>query len=432
MQRFPENSPRAKKPTRRRYLAIVAPSILVLCVAAVPAGAESGLPESGLSEADAVARGLELAPFRDVEQGDVARSRVRESAERRWSNPVLEYSREDAGGSTEHIATVSQELTLSGRRGLRANAAGRRTAAAEGRSRRLRQLRAVDIRTAYYSVLAAQERVTAAQTWVDRLHEAERAVARREAAGDVSTYDHRRVARELYSAETTVSRERAALEEAWTLLAPRIDVEPMADGSWPMLTGVLLPAAELPSLDVALEGLNRRGDLEAIENEIRAAGLYGEAAGRGWIPPVTIGAGPKFVDNDGASDGGFVVTASVPLPVFNRGQAEQMRAVADVRVARGRAALLRAEAEAQLRGAWRNAGQLEAAARELATRTESASPALIRAAEAAYHGGEIGVLEMLDAYRTGFEDRLQRIELETEARRARNAVDLAGAGGLDG
>jgi cobalt-zinc-cadmium efflux system outer membrane protein len=412
-------------------LVIVALSIIVLCAVAVPARADTSLPASGFSEADAVARGLALAPFRDVEQGDIARSRVREAAERRWSNPVVAYSREDAGDTTEHLASVSQELTLSGRRGLRAAAAGRRTAAAEDRSRRSLQERAADIRTAYYSVLAAQERITAARTWVERLREAERAAARREAAGDVSTYDHRRVARELYRAETTESRERAALEEAWSVLAPKIELAPAADGSWPLLTGTLLPDSDLPSLEVALEGLDRRGDLGAIENEIRAAGLYGEAAGRGWIPPVTIGAGPKFVDSDGASDSGFVVTASVPLPVFNRDQAEQMRAVADVRAARGRAALLRAEAEAQLRGAWRNAGQLEAAARELAARTEAASPALIRAAEAAYQGGEIGVLEILDAYRTGFEDRLQRIELEVEARRARIAVDLAGAGGFD-
>ena len=431
MQRSRGRISMTRKPIIGRYLTIGMALLPAIGAAALPVRAESASPVPGLSEAEAVARGLALSSYRDVEQRDVDRARVQESGERLWPNPVVSYSREDAGGTTEHFATLSQELSLSGRRGLRAAAAERRTAAAEGRARRSRELRAAEIRTAYYSVLAAQDRITAATTWVDQLRDAERAAARRAAAGDVSAYDHRRVARELHSAETTVARERAAFEDAWTVLAPWIDVDPAGDGSWPLLSGTLLPEGDFPSLEASLEGLSGRGDLEAIENEIRAAGLSGEAAGRGWIPPVTIGAGPKFVDVDGANDTGFLVTASVPLPVFDREQPEQLRAAAEARAARGRAVLLRAEAEAHLRGAWRNAAQLGAAAREHAARTETDSPGLIRAAEAAYQGGEIGVLEILDAYRTGFEDRLRRIELEAEARRARIAVEVAGAGGID-
>jgi cobalt-zinc-cadmium efflux system outer membrane protein len=383
---------------------------------------------SALTEEEAVERGLALPAYTDTLQADVAAARARAQEERLWPNPVISYSREDAS-DTEDMAWLAQEFQLSGRRGLRSKAADELLIAAEQRAARQRDLRAARIRAAFYSVLLAQKRVRATTTWMRQLQDAVETVARREAVGDVSAYDKRRVERELHNAESRVATESAALEAAWVRLAPQVGLEPDANDGWPALLGVLLPETELPSLNELAAIMKTRADLQAIENEARAAELEGRAADRGWIPPLTLGAGPKTVDADGSRDTGFVVTASIPLPVFQRDQAGRIRAAGEARAARGILSLRRAKALAQLQGAWRNAILMTEAARRFAATTEDTSVHLIRTAEAAYRGGEIGVLELVDAYRTSLDDDLRRLEIELEARRARIELDLAAGGG---
>jgi cobalt-zinc-cadmium efflux system outer membrane protein len=283
----------------------------------------------------------------------------------------------------------------------------------------------------FYSVLLAQQRVDATAMWAEQLEEAVQAVARREDAGDVSSYDRRRVERELHNAVSRVATETAAREVVWARLAPLIGAEESHESPWPRVTGVLLPDEELPSLEDLAAKLNQRADLRALTEKVRAAELSGRAAGRGWIPPITVGAGPKIVDADGSRDTGFVVTASIPLPVFDREQTEAARAAGEARAARGTLALRQAEASARLRAARHNVERLAEAARRFVSQSGDAPAQLIRSAEAAYRGGEIGVLELVDAYRTGLDDQLRRLELELQARRARIDLDLATGGGSD-
>ncbi len=175
--------------------------------------------------------------------------------------------------------------------------------------------------------------------------------------------------------------------------------------------------------------METRADMQALRKEIRAAELQGDAAARGWIPPVTVGAGPKIVDAGGDRDTGFAVSASLPIPVFQRQQAARIRADGEARHALGQLSWRRAAALARLRGAWRNAGRLTDAARSFAGKMEGASAQLVRSAEAAYRGGEIGVLELLDAYRSNLDDELRRLDLEMQARFARIALDVTVGGG---
>jgi cobalt-zinc-cadmium efflux system outer membrane protein len=43
--------------------------------------------------------------------------------------------------------------------------------------------------------------------------------------------------------------------------------------------------------------LNGRPDLQALARRAEAADLDGRAASRGWVPDVTVGVGPKRIDN---------------------------------------------------------------------------------------------------------------------------------------
>ena len=51
-------------------------------------------------------------------------------------------------------------------------------------------------------------------------------------------------------------------------------------------------------------------------------------------------------------------------------------------------------------------------------------------ADAAYRGGELGILELLDAFRGAVDDELQGLELALLARRARIELERAAGGGF--
>lgn len=415
-----------KKPTGGRSCSVFSGLLLGLSVLSLSATAQAATQT--LTEEEAVARGMEIPAVEDVLQRGGAIARAQAMEERLWSNPVLSYSREDTSDSAEDMALLEQELIVSGSRGLRAAAADRLVFAAKHAANRHRDLRVARIRREFYSVLVAQERVAATREWARQLEAAVDVVARREAGGDVSAYDRRRVERELRHAESRVISEEAALEQAWAHLAPLVLMAPASDGRWPTAIGTLLPSVDAPSLDDLQSALKLRPDLLALDEKASAAELTGRAAARGWVPPITLGAGPKTVDGEGARDTGFVVTASVPIPVFRREQPEAVRAEAEARYRRGRRVLERAEAEARLRALWRNVDRLTRAAQRFAKQNGDSSAQLVRSAEAAYRGGQIGILELLDAYDSRLDDELRRLELKFEARQARIDLDSTTGG----
>jgi cobalt-zinc-cadmium efflux system outer membrane protein len=174
----------------------------------------------------------------------------------------------------------------------------------------------------------------------------------------------------------------------------------------------------------ALSRLDRRPDLQALARRAEAADLEGRAAARGWVPDVTLGVGPKRIDNGITRENGTVVSLSIPLPVFDRQQAGQQRAAAEALHARGELGFARARAEGDLRGLHRQVERLVAASADYRARAVGESAELLRIAEAAYQGGESTLLELLDAYRGALEAEMTALDLEWKARQARIDYDL--------
>ena len=411
-----------RKPTSHRCLLMFVAVFLMT----LPSFRGANAQQVELSEPDAVRRALALPAWSDVVERDAALARAAAMEARQWPNPAIEYSREDAGGSVEDIVTLSQELSLSGSRGLLATAAARRVDAAEARRERRHADRAAAVRHAFLGGSAAQRRLQAAEEWARQLESAVEVVARREAAGDVSAYDKLRVERELRAAEARVALASSAVATEWASLAAMTGID-AADPSELMLVGEPLPTTPLPPLEVVLARVDERGDLRAAEVDAHAADLERSAAARGWIPSITVGGGTKRVDAGGTSDTGYVVAASLPLPLFRREEPRRLAAEAEARAARGEHALQRAALRMRVRGLWQNASRLAAAAQRFADGRDDPGD-LVRTAEAAYRGGEIGVLELVDAYRSRYESRLSQLELLVAARRARIELDAAVGG----
>jgi cobalt-zinc-cadmium efflux system outer membrane protein len=328
----------------------------------------------------------------------------------------LEFGRDKTGMSRERSWQLSQPFDLSGRRGLRGEAARQRLAATEADNRARRAERAAELRRAFHELLRQQEATRAIAAWGDRFARIDGVVAKLARAGEVAGYDRRRLAREGRGAEAKLAEARAGLARTRSRLGALLGHPVDTD-----VSGRLAPEAP-PPLDALQARLAARPEFAALTARIEAA--HGDqAAAQRNLPELTLGIGGKRVDDGAARENGTLLMLSFNLPLFDRRQAGDRRAAAQAQAAQAELALARQAAEGDLLGLHAQATQLAAAA--LRYRAEGVAPSaeLLHIAEAAYRGGESTVLELLDAYRGALDAELTALDLEWQARAARIELD---------
>jgi cobalt-zinc-cadmium efflux system outer membrane protein len=400
----------------------------LVCLLAAPAlmSASGPDPSGTLSEAEAVTLGLARPGVDEMLTGEVELARSEAVRAGLLPNPIAAYAREQTFGgadaSAEDYAWLLQKFDLSGRRGLRTEAAERRVEATEDDIRSRRLALGSRIRVRFYDVLRRQRRVDALREWSERLATVAERIGRRAAAGDAAQYDRHRADREYAAAGARLSVDDAGLARARAQLAALLSDAPPPPHT-PTAVGDLLPASPPPALAVLLERLPARPDLRALAATVAAAELQGRASARWWLPEIEIGAGLKSVETGDERLNGFIASGAIPLPLLNRNQDAAMQAAAEAQVARGRRRVELGEAVGEVRGLHAEVIQLADAARRTRSEGNREWVALARTAEAAYQGGEGGILELVDAYRAQLDAELQTLDLEWRARRARIELD---------
>jgi outer membrane protein, heavy metal efflux system len=361
-----------------------------------------------LTEDDAVriARESQSVVALSAAQLDLARSNV--ERERRWPNPTLDYTRESAG-ETEQFLTFSQSFDFSGRRAMRRRAAELRVEATQqdvaGRQLDLARI----VRSEFSRAANQQELVRALTEWSKKIGAAAEMAARLQAGGEVSGYDRRRLERERIGAEARLAAERGALVAAQRRLAGLLGVETI-DG----VTLQRLAAREIPADAELAARIEQRPDVLAIAKRIEAATLDAQAAQRWRVPLFDLTAGMKNT----AADSGAILGAGVSLPIFNRNQDELLRANAELAILSAQHSLLVMRTRGEVSGLAAEARELRNAARLFREQALPTSERLTATAEAAYRAGEVGILELLDAYRTALDAEIEAAELERRAREA--------------
>jgi cobalt-zinc-cadmium efflux system outer membrane protein len=153
----------------------------------IASAAEPGLL---LEEPELVRRALARAGIAEQTRAVVELARADAMSARRWANPELGWDREQTSArgvtATEDLATVSQRFDVSGRRGLRGDAAERRVEAAERDATVLRLDVERAARVAFTAALAEEQRVAAIETAMARIEGVAAAVALRASRGDVA------------------------------------------------------------------------------------------------------------------------------------------------------------------------------------------------------------------------------------------------------
>ena len=327
-------------------------------------------------------------------------------------NPSVELSREGAGGESEYQLGIVQPIDLNGRRGSLRDAARADGLATEAEIARRRQVLVAEVRQAYVQCAAASAQFDVWQRYSDELAEAERVSTARAEAGDTAVYDVRRVRVERRATEAQLARARGDIAADCAALAS--------------LTGIADPQVELEAITRLTSAAQpgERADLLADERRIEAAQYRVRAANQARLPQLAVGVGVLRRDDGIDTAYGPVVSAGVTVPLWNSGSAavrrEEARAAAlesELLIARRRVEAEQNAAAARLSAA-REAAVTAAGAREDAGR-------LGTIAETAYQAGEIGVVELLDAYEAAREADLSVIALATDAALAAVEYDLA-------
>ena len=341
-------------------------------------------------------------------------------ARKTWVNPELQLSREEVGNETETSVWLYQRLDLSGQRRLNRDAARIGLGIAEANNEAQRIQRSRQIRQHFYQALFHQEQQQLFTHWVAKFSEVEAAMEKREAAGDVSGYDRRRISREKV---TTVSQQRQSAAEhgaVWQQL--RGIIGPKSSRGFDTVEGQLIPA-ELRPLPTVLESLAQHPWLVQRQRQAEASRLTARAVARSHIPEITVGLGGKSVDAPNGSDSGLMLSASLPLPLFDRKQGARQQAGAEARQAESEYQLMTQKTRANVRALWHKADQLRDNARLFSEQSVTASYELVHIAETSYHANEIGVLELIDAYRSALEAEISALQLALEARLVRIELD---------
>lgn len=410
---------RCSAPVWRTRLCQLFAFLALAFVVCAPARAQTLL----LTERDAIATALSQPAYRSAEESriGIAESTVAQAG--LLPNPSVGFGRETIGatGGTgkESVAQITQAFDISGRRTLRREAAEQRLEAAKwdrdaGRGRLI-----AEVRQAFAEALYRDRLRRGLRTWSQRIDSAYGVVAQLARAGEASGYARRRLEREQYTVRGRIARADADYARARELLLGVVGAEGPRAVS---LAGELMPA-DTPTLAMAQASLERRPELQSLMVQAEAFERERRAAARAWIPDVTLGAGTKRIEEPARSDNGTLFTLSVPIPLFDRGQAAEKRATAEAAVTRAEHTLRFNRWQAELRGIWQQAHELRRAALAFRRDTAVLSRELSRVAEASYRGGEATLLELLDAYRNELEAETTALDLELAARQARVELD---------
>jgi len=285
----------------------------------------------------------------------------------------------------------------------------------------VRQVRAA-LRSAYADLVSAQVREAEIARARDQLRGLTDILARRERAGDAAGYDRLRAEREAMDLDAEWSAARADRARAQAGLAGFFS----ASGDVTSLTAVVPQPAARPALPGAealvTHAVTTLPELAALRQEIASAEFAAQAAGRRPIPEPEIVAGTKSSNLAGGDIGG-VISVHVTLPLFDRAKPENAQAEARRVQAAARVEAFEQVLRAQITALRAIVLERQQAADAYRSSTTT-SATLERIAQVSYDAGERGILELLDAYRTGAAARTRQALLDAAARQSEIELEL--------
>jgi outer membrane protein, heavy metal efflux system len=409
--------------TSRGVVAAVLACIWVVC------GAGSALADSPrdreFPEVVTLDRALELlrdrSPRSRAEEERINVAAAERVAAGAYPNPSLSYGAlalargANTGAAWQHQIVLEQPLMLFGQRGARGDVADLNVRAERARVSASLADRALDVRQAFVTLVARQERARVLEGSVAELSRLEQIVRGRQEAGDRSGYDVARIELETTTLRIELHSAQTDVEDASGRLASLLGFpgwRPRAEGN--------LEPRQLPTNLERLWGTARsqRPSIAATRAEEASARGGLSLARRERLPVPALALGTLLTQQEDSASVFFGF--SMPLPVFDRGQGAIARASAELRAGQRAVEAELAETRADLERARAVYVRQRETLRDIEERMVRRIPALRQMAEESYRGGNAGILELLDSFRSIKEIRLTHLA-------QREAVKLAEA-----
>ena len=405
-------------------LALVALSVLLALASGRAGGADQhpanfgDAPSLTLEQAVSLASRQEhIALFEEARLGE-ARADLEEA--RQLSNPVLRWEQERGRGSLlgsrETSWSLNQTLDLGGSRGLQRRAAEQGISSAEADLALARWLREQTVRDRFYAAVAAQSRWEATAQRAAALDQLAQQAKARQKAGDLAGFQARRLAMSAAEARQWAAQRHAEVKASRLTLAAAVG-EIALDAT---LIAEPPDAARLNAL-LAAARPDAHPRLIALERQLEAADAASRAAQR-WRLPVEFGFGQKRIDEAGASDDALLLEIGVPLPLFDRNQADAARRRSAADALQGERMRIVRELSAELAAITTQARQqVEGAASYRDTWVPEAR-ALSEIAARSFGAGELDVVGLLETLSA--EENVLEQAAELELRAQRSLLDL--------
>jgi cobalt-zinc-cadmium efflux system outer membrane protein len=408
---------------------------LVLCAAHGFCRAQQSPVE--WSERAVVERFLAQGPLAHELRAQVAVTQAEARVGAVYNNPSISFSWEGAG-YTAYYLQASQAVPVSGRVGYLRQAAKATTAAADTNREALLWSLLSDLRVAFFRMIAAQERAALLAGRLNDVEQLVRTLRQREEAGEGSRYDRLRAERELAELRADAALAISLVEAAGSRVAGFLPEGARVQ----RVVGGLQIAAELPDVEVLVRrALNRRADYRAEQRNGARYRIEEQAARRLRIPEPVVSAGVERAEAASGSGpnpfsnvtrNGLAFSVEVPLPLLNSGRYEVARYQAEQEQAAARLASLARQIRTEVEGARAVFNVRRDALAAYEREFREAGPELTRITQTAYQEGEIGILELLDAYRINGASSLRRLDLEAGVKEAILDLERAVGEELDG
>ena len=340
------------------------------------------------------------------------------------TNPQVGYTREDTGYNTDEYLLVTQELPMWGRLRLLGQAAGQAVSAGEARAAAALLTFETELRFAFTDLLFAQERIKVLERGVSEMTSLVDVLQVLEEEGEGSLFDRLRAEQEVFEIETNL--ETAAVDRLTAQARLASFFAPGTDPLGVTAVGQLTKHRTVITFDsLVTQAFQRRPDYRALMLSEEQWETERRAAERLRLPAVAVTAGLKRTGSLRAREYGYVVMATVGVPLLNRGQEQVARAeAARTRTDAERKALgTRIESDVRIERA--TASRYLKLADSYRVGSVDRAVELIEIATAAYEEGEYGILEVLDAHNVKLRSELRLLELSGVARRATIKLDRA-------
>ena len=367
---------------------------------------------------------LRLAHSRRAEAAGLARQA------NAFPNPTAAVTHEPLSRNgqsySETYLTLSQRFELPGERSARTAAANGVLGAAEARLRADSARLGFTVKRAFVEAAMAEDRLTISERVAEVFRLGAQNATVREAEGDISLYELRRLLVERTRYENLLAD--AGLAVSATRRALTLLLLPEAEGTEVAPSGPLGLLPPEPTLDGILENaVSRRQEVAAARAEVDAALAGVRFARAERIPDITAVGGAKR-QSDGFS--GLFLGVSIPLSLFDRNGGAIEATEAQVQSAEERLALTSRQVENDLNRAIEVYRSLRGRSELLGENLLEEDPDLLQMAQVAYDAGEMDLVQLLDAAEALWDARTAQARLKADLWTAYYDLERA-AGGFD-